>query len=227
MDTDFSSVARTQEALQQEQNKNDRKGSVEEFSSDAFMELMLAQLKHQDPTSPAKTEDMMAQMAQFSSAAGIKELKETATEMMGSLQSNQALQASSLVGRSVLVPGQTAYRSEGGTIAGTVELPASTTNLQVDVFDGTGQRVRQLNLGPRAAGGATFTWDGRADDGTELPAGDYSIAAHAPIEGKSESLDTAVYADVESVSLGGSGASPTLNLAGSGSVNLSQVREIR
>src|SRR3546814_6681017 len=42
-----------------------------------FLELMTAQLKNQDPFSPVDNTQMVAQMAQFSSVAGIAEINST------------------------------------------------------------------------------------------------------------------------------------------------------
>ena len=37
------------------------------LGKDSFMRLLVTQLSHQDPMDPAKNEDMLAQLAQFSS----------------------------------------------------------------------------------------------------------------------------------------------------------------
>ena len=43
----------------------------------AFLKLMTAQLKNQDPFAPVDNTQMVAQMAQFSSVAGISEMNST------------------------------------------------------------------------------------------------------------------------------------------------------
>ena len=52
------------------------KGSSGEDTLDQtdFLRLMTTQLKYQDPTAPADNQQMVAQMAQFSSVAGISEM---------------------------------------------------------------------------------------------------------------------------------------------------------
>ena len=207
--------------------KDEGAESLEELNSEDFMELMLAQLNNQDPTEPLDSKEMMSQMASFSTSAGVGELNDTASGIVSSLQSSQALQASSLVGRSVLVPGATARLSEGGQIAGRAELPSSTTNLRVGVYDSAGQKVDEMDLGPQAAGGVDFTWDGVTADGTELPAGSYTMEATAALDGEQTTLETSIFSPVESVSLGSGGSSPTLNLGDNRSVDFSQVREVR
>jgi len=206
---------------------SERSDSLESLNSEDFMDLMLAQLKNQDPTEPVDSNEMMAQMASFSTSAGVGELNDTANGLVASLQSSQALQASSLVGRSVLVPGDSAYLSDGGQIDGQVDLPASTTNLRVGIYDSSGQKVDEIGLGTQAAGTVPFSWTGTAADGSSLPAGTYQVRATADIDGQEEELSTNTFTTVESVALQGGGGTPTLNLADNRSVDFTQVREVR
>ncbi len=87
-----------------------------------FLELMVAQLKNQDPFKPLENGDFIAQMAQFSAVSGMDKLQSSFDTLAGSLQSNQALQASTLVGRSVLVPASQAPLSPQGNIRGVLDL---------------------------------------------------------------------------------------------------------
>ena len=80
-----------------ENKANDELGQAE------FLELMTAQLKYQDPLKPMENGDFLGQMAQFGTVSGINDLNATINTMSASFQSNQALQASTLVGRRVLV----------------------------------------------------------------------------------------------------------------------------
>lgn len=68
-----------------------------------FFEIMIAQLTNQDPTKPLDGSEYLGQLAQFSSVTGITELNNSFRDMTRSLQSLQALQASSLVGRGVVL----------------------------------------------------------------------------------------------------------------------------
>ena len=67
---------------------------------------MVAQLTNQDPLNPLESNEFIAQVAQFSTVNGIKQVQESIGELATSFQSGQALQASTMVGRDVLVPGQ-------------------------------------------------------------------------------------------------------------------------
>ena len=61
-----------------------------------------------------------------------------------SMLSSQALQATALVGRSVLIPSDTGRLNSGSALTGMVELPASTGNLALKIYNESGELVRQL-----------------------------------------------------------------------------------
>ncbi len=203
------------------------KKSDGEMGKEQFMQLMLAQLNNQDPMSPMENGDFLAQIAQFSTVTGIEGLQSSFDSFSASMQANQALQASTLVGREVLIPGEFAALNAGGTVNGALQLPAATSSSKLNVYSRAGEQLGSVTLGPAPAGQQAFSWSGRLDDGTQLPAGDYVIQAEAVIDGKVEAVESLVGARVDSVSLGQYGQEPVLNLANIGPMGFSQVREIR
>ena len=80
----------------------------QELGQDDFLTLMISQLQSQDPMNPMDSEAFMGQIAQFSTVEGIQQLNDSFDELAASLVSNQVLQASQLIGHSVLIPGSTA-----------------------------------------------------------------------------------------------------------------------
>jgi len=196
------------------------------LDQDAFLELMLTQIQHQDPLNPMESGDFLSQMAQFGTVNGITELNTSFATLSSSLQSSQALQASTMVGNTVLVPGDKSTLVSGGQISGAVDLNNSTSNLLLNITDATGQSVRQVDLGSHGGGLAKFIWDGLDNNGNALPGGTYSIQAAALINSEAVAQSVLVNAKVDSVSLGKSGGEPLLNLNGLGTVSISEVREI-
>lgn len=199
--------------------------SNNELGQDAFMRLMLAQMQNQDPLSPMENGQFIAQLAQFQSVSGINDLSTSFGDFVTSMQSNQALQASALVGRQVLVDSNTAALSDTGAVNGAAILPASTTNMNVYVYDSSGQLVRTINMGEQSAGEIEFSWDGMDGSGNRLPAGQYDFKVEAAYEGENYELASAFYSTVESVVLGG-GNGITLNVTGQGEVPMSIVSKI-
>ena len=81
-------------------------GSNQTLSQEDFFSLLTEQLSNQDPTKPVDNDQMVAQMTSFTMAEGISQLNEQFTTFANSMTSNQALQASSLIGTDVLVTRQ-------------------------------------------------------------------------------------------------------------------------
>lgn len=198
------------------------------LSQAQFLKLMTTQMTHQDPSQPMQNGDFLTQMAQFGTVSGIQDLQKSFTDFATRITAGQALQASGLVGHSVLTPATQGLLETGKKVSGNIDLSGSTTNLNVKITDPkTGSVVRNLSLGEQAKGSVPFTWDGQKEDGTLANPGLYKIEASAGIEGKNTVLETFIKAAVESVNMGGNSGGITVNLAGgAGSVNFNQIKEI-
>jgi len=208
-----------------EQNKKEDNDPAS-VGQDQFLQLMMAQLENQDPTSPQDNGEFMSQMATFSQAQGMKELTETFTNLAEDLSSNQALQASSMIGRSVLAPGQAVRYNGENAAGGAIQLDSSAQDVSVSVYDQTGQEVRQMEMGQLPEGRHFFSWDGTDNDGNPLPAGNYEVSADGLQEGTNKSLETSVLSRVDSVSMGSGGQGMKLNLAGGETLGLDKIQEI-
>ncbi len=215
--------------------KNDPKDN--ELGQTAFLELMIAQLNNQDPLSPKENGEFIAQLAQFSQVEGMERLNSNFDDFTSSFTSNQALQASSLVGRSVTVPSETGMTDMNGVLSGVIDVTESTNNVTMQIFDDSGQLVDEISLGPQAAGEMVFRWNGgqlelngelvtnyTPANGEALPPGKYTIRASATQGAEKVALNTSVSANVNSVTLGQGGAI-TLNLAGIGPVSIEDVKQ--
>jgi flagellar basal-body rod modification protein FlgD len=101
-------------------------GMQQSLGKDDFLELLITQLRHQDPTSPMKDKEFIAQMAQFSSLEQMTNLSSNFKELSSTLNRGNAL---NLLGRQVTV-------REGDTrIQGVVKEVTGTTNPQLRVGD--------------------------------------------------------------------------------------------
>ncbi len=219
-------TASASDVLSQYQNKpDDRAQGGNELGKDAFMELMIAQLKNQNPLEPQDNGDFISQLAQFSSLEEMQNLSGNVDDVVGQFRSSQALQASAMVGKTVLAPSSIGILGGDGEISGTIEVPASTGGLRLSVMNESGELVRQIDMGASQAGIKSFRWDGQDGNGNPLPPGPYQIVAQGSYPSGPEQLGTMVSANVDSVSLG-KGGSITLNLAGMGSIALSDVKQI-
>jgi len=193
-----------------------------------FITLMLAQLQNQDPTSPVDSNTFLTQLAQLSEVQGITSLNTSFSALSNSLTSNQALQASSLLGHQALVNSSTAtIAAAGATVTGAVNVPQSTSQVTLSITDSSGSLVSQINLGAQSAGLANFSWNGTTGNGSQAPAGTYTLTAqYAGATSGGTAATTLVNGTVESVSMGAGSTGLTLNVAGVGSVPFSNVQQI-
>lgn len=202
------------------------KNDQSELGQEDFMKLMVTQMSNQDPFKPMDNAEFISQMAQFSSVNSLSDLTESFGSLASSMQSSQALQASSLVGRNILAPSNGAILPDGGTVEGAVDLPFSATDLTVKIFDTEENLVRTIEIEEQGAGLNHFEWDGLDQNGNQMPAGTYAIEGSASQDGTPYALETLVSVKVDSVSLGQGGRGVSLNVAGLGSLGLSAVRQI-
>jgi len=198
------------------------------LGKDAFLQLLVTQLKNQDPLSPQDNGAFVSQLAQFSSLEGINTLNDSVNNISSNYSSSQALQASSLVGRSIITQTDTALVDTSKSMTGSVAVTAATGNVSVKITDKDGVVVRTLDLGAQSAGSSDFIWDGKNANGEVAAAGTYTFAATTKNDtGDSVALATSLPATVTSVTLSQTGGEMLLNLAGGmGSVKLSQIQTI-
>jgi len=195
------------------------------LGQDSFLKLLITQLKNQNPLDPQDNTAFVAQLAQFSSLQGIQTLNSTVSGLATGMQSSQALQASALVGRSVSVESTKANFTKGSYVQGSIVLPDSTADLQLNIYDSKDKLVFQKDLGAQDSGELPFAWDGTATDGTSLNSGSYRFEALAKDSGKSAALTTNLGANVNSVTIGAN-QDVILNVDGVGAVALKDVKEI-
>jgi flagellar basal-body rod modification protein FlgD len=199
-----------------------------ELGQEQFLQLMTTQLQNQDPLKPMENGDFLGQIAQFSTVSGIQDLQDTFKDLSSSMVSNQALQASSLVGRTVLMPGDSGvFAGEGSVLSGIVDLPNGADDLVVRISDPSGQLISESSLGSQRAGQVQFAWDGQHQDGRMMPPGLYKVTAVAKVGGQEVGSETLVDYQVESVSLNKDQNGIGLNLYGVGPRDFADVREIR
>jgi flagellar basal-body rod modification protein FlgD len=192
-------------------------------TQDRFLSLLVAQLKNQDPLNPMDNAEVTSQMAQLSTVSGINQLNATVEALSTSLTSAQSLQATSLIGTAVLVPGDQIVMASGASNAA-VELSQAADKVTVTISDAKGNVVRTMQLGAQDAGIVDFVWDGTDDSGTTLTDGTYTYTASAVLGTTTSTPTTLTYGIVNSVSLASGVAE--LNVGNLGDVALDTVRRI-
>lgn len=204
------------------------KAPENELGADAFLTLMLTQLRNQDPLQPMENGEFLSQLAQFNTVTGIQDLQGSFDSVAQGLQSDRRLAAAALVDRQVLVPGTQATLAEDATVEAVLQLDAPAERVIVRISDASGQLVQTLDLGPRGAGEVPIRWNGKAANGAAAPPGSYRLQASAADGEGQRSVELPVLAArrVDSVTLAGDGGEPLLNLDDGSAVALGNVRRV-
>ena len=197
--------------------------SVDDAQS-RFMKLLVTQMQNQDPMSPMDNAQLTTQIAQLNTVTGINQLNTTMQSMLTGVQSTQTLQATSLIGHSVLVPGTSTTLAQGKSVLG-FELPQTADTVKLTVRDSNGTAVRTQTLGTQTAGQHSVSWDGTTDTGSTASDGSYSFEVQASSNGQQVTATTLTQGQVASVSIANGKVS--LSIPAVGDVALADVRQVR
>ena len=131
----------------------------EELGQTDFLKLMTAQLQNQDPFSPMDNGDFIAQMAQFSSVAGISKMSETMSGIADQMGQFRVASSVNYLGHSVMIPGNIARADDNGEIHGAIELERASVDTRIEFLDATtGESLNTLDMGGQASGLSGFAW---------------------------------------------------------------------
>lgn len=212
----------------------DAAGDSDELGQSAFLKLMITQMENQNPLEPQENSEFVAQLAQFSSVEGLDKLNNNFDSFASNFMSNQALQASSLVGTSVAVKGTTAILEQGDYVGGAITLPESTGDLSISIYSDQGELLEDIPLGAHTAGDVVFRWDGSRmelngklldwESENSISSGNFSFKATSIQDGESVNVDMSLTANVNSVTVD-SNNQLILNLAGLGPVSINDVTQ--
>jgi flagellar basal-body rod modification protein FlgD len=164
-----------------------------------FLQLLVTQLKNQDPLSPMDTNQFTQQLVEFASVEQQMKSNDSLSTLVTLQRAAQATSALALVGATVVVNGSTAQLSNGrATWTLNAAKPATAT---ISSADATG-RTAYTGTFTINSGSQSFVWDGRGNDRTLWPDGTYTLTATATdASGQSSSISTQVEARVDSVDL--------------------------
>ncbi|MBT8540020.1 flagellar basal-body rod modification protein FlgD [Polynucleobacter meluiroseus] len=193
---------------------------------DQFMTLLVAQMKYQDPTNPMNSAEMTSQMAQISTVDGVNKLNGSMNSLLTQMQTNEAYQASSMVGKSVMVPGNTLNLTKGQANFG-VQLSAPASSLKVNVLNAAGQTVNVLTYGAEPAGTVPLSWNGKDAAGNQLPDGKYTFQLAANVAGQNVNPTGLTVASVTGILNPTANTSTQIMLDNNTTTNISNVAQIR
>lgn len=148
-----------------------------------FLQLLVAQMRHQDPINPLDGAEFAAQLAQFNSVEqlinvnnGLKELQSGQDLMSASLTNSMA---ASLTGKEVKALSNEIHLASGESSKITFDLYSSAEEVEVIIKSASGSEIRRETLQGMPSGTNEWMWDGRNDSGARVADGDYIVEIKA------------------------------------------------
>ena len=155
-------------------------GNKSGLDQNAFLKLLVAQMKNQDPLKPMDNTDFVAQLAQFSNLEQVMGINSRLDTLAAQGQGLQNTQVADLVGKTVTVNGSKVTLDGSGTGAPfAFSLAAPSAQTTITVTDAAGNVVRTIDGGNRPGGLVKMAWDGKSDAGVQQLAGSYTVSIAA------------------------------------------------
>jgi flagellar basal-body rod modification protein FlgD len=155
-------------------------GGSQPLGQEAFLKLLVAQLKNQDPLNPQQNHEFVAQLAQFSSLEQSIGMNDRLDALALQNQGMQNSQIVNLVGKEVTVTGDiVTLKGQGASVPISFTLDDAATESTVLIRDASGRTVRTLSVAAKSAGTVTVQWNGQSDSGNPQPAGPYKVTVTA------------------------------------------------
>ena len=189
----------------------------------SFLTLLTTQLQNQNPLDPLDTNQFTQQLVEFAGVQQQLNTNDSLATLVSLQQTAQSTQALGFVGKTAVVNGSTAQLASNGTATWELSVP-SASNVNITIASSTGQTAFNGTFSVAAGNNQPFTWNGLGNDGTQWPAGNYTITATAAnSSGGSVAVTTQVQGVVTSVDLT---QSPPLLWINGQSYTLSQIQSI-
>lgn len=143
-----------------------------------FLNLLVTQLKNQDPLQPVDNQQFVAQLAQFSQLQQSTQQVTLLQQLITAQTANEQYSLLPLIGRQVDVAGSL-IQLNSGPVTFNYSLAANASSVSVTIMNASNQAVRVLNLGAQSAGTQQVQWDGLDQNGIQVQPGTYRYAVSA------------------------------------------------
>ncbi|MBC7658610.1 MAG: flagellar hook assembly protein FlgD [Chitinophagaceae bacterium] len=153
-----------------------------ELGKDEFMKLFVTQMQHQDPLNPDNGAEMASKLAQFNGLEQMMNMNKGIEKLIAAQGADRNTQMIGYIGKEVTVDGGR-VQLKGGKVGNSdfnSEVPIASATLEVR--DGAGILVNQVDLGAMDAGNHSLKWDGKTHDGRPAAEGvyTYNVVARNP-----------------------------------------------
>jgi len=165
-----------------------------------FLQLLTAQLQHQDPMAPMDSTTFVTQLAQLSQVEQAVQTNGNLEGIRGQLSATGSLADVALIGKSVKTATQTLkHTGEGASFQYALSGPSETT--EVHIKDADGNIVKTFDQGQNSGDMLKdITWDGNDDAGNPVADGTFTVSIEAKdAEGETVKYDSYATNEVKEV----------------------------
>ena len=215
-----SGGAATQQAASQTASSQEQLAN----NMNSFLELLTAQLQHQDPLNPTDTSQFTNQLVLFAQVQQQIDINQNLETMMASQNDSALATSANYIGNNVTAT-STTLPLQNSSAAFYYTTPADTASVSIVITDSSGNIVDTMK-GVATAGTQSGTWNGANISGGTAADGNYNITVTATSTGGGTTqLDTAVTGTVTGVAVDPTNNAPQV-LLGSLGVDLTNIIEI-
>ncbi len=150
-------------------------GPAQEIGRDAFMKLLVTQLRNQDPLDPTDAKEFVTQLSQLTGVEQLVGIGERVAALEVATAGIANTQVAGLTGRTVTANADTIRLADSGPGRAVYQLDGRAAEVTVVIRDESGRVVRTQTLGETFAGSHAVEWDGNDDGGARAPAGRYTV----------------------------------------------------
>jgi len=145
-----------------------------------FLNLLMTQLKNQDPTSPMDANSFTTELVQFSSVEQQINTNTSLTQLIQLTQAADVTQSAGLIGKQVTVQSSQMPLQNG---SGTLNFTAPGAEpVSITLQGATGNTLRQDTVNA-VQGANTWNWNGKTSNGQMLPDGAYTVTVTGGVPG--------------------------------------------
>ena len=139
-----------------------------------FLQLLMTQLRNQDPSSPLDTNQFTSELVQFSQVEQQINTNTSLTQLIQLTQAGEVMQGSAMTGKQVTIASDHVPLQNGKGIVqftSPADEPAA-----IAIYSNAGAKIRDASISA-TKGVNTWTWDGTDNSGHSVPDGSYKVAA--------------------------------------------------
>jgi len=193
------------------------------MGKDDFMQLLLVQMQHQDPTEPMDSDKILSQTSQLAALEAAENTNQALADLAASLGSSQQFSTIAAIGKTADLGSNAIGYDKGTTTSFEVYFPKDIANGSIEILDSNGDIVGTMPIDENPSGVYQFDWEGELSNGESAESAVYYVtASYNDPEGNPQTTRMGAY-PIESVKFEDGN---TLLKVGSSYVPIEQVKEV-